>query len=197
MAAPGLNCSMQTLSCDTWDRVPRPGIKPGPPVLGAWSRNHWTTREIPAWCFFNMSCSRKKKTPPFWPLGYEHMSKFTCPRALPSQTPVKKHSLKGFWLPWLSSEQWLLSQLGLGSPEWIWVGVCPGTAPGLVLPNSSSAIFRLFLSYLLPPQHSSLTPQLRPWKAHILISAVRIPAIVFYDHQLWFEAREALIKLLE
>ena len=61
MAAPGLNCSMQTLSCDTWDRVPRPGIKPGPPVLGAWSRNHWTTREIPAWCFFNMSCSRKKK----------------------------------------------------------------------------------------------------------------------------------------
>ena len=132
MAAPGLNCSMQTLSCDTWDWVPRPGIKPGPPVLGAWSRNHWTTREVPAWCFFNMSCSRKKKTTPFWPLGYEHMSKFTCPRALPSQTPVKKHSLKGFWLPWLSSEQWLLSQLGLGSPEWIWVGVCPGTAPGLV-----------------------------------------------------------------
>ena len=27
--------------------VPRPGIKPIPPALGAWSPNHWTTREVP------------------------------------------------------------------------------------------------------------------------------------------------------
>ena len=26
--------------------VPRPGIEPGPPALGAWSLNHWTTREV-------------------------------------------------------------------------------------------------------------------------------------------------------
>ena len=26
--------------------VPRPGIKPTPPALEAWSLNHWTTREV-------------------------------------------------------------------------------------------------------------------------------------------------------
>ena len=30
-----------------WDLVPRPGIKPGPPALGAWSLSHWTTRAVP------------------------------------------------------------------------------------------------------------------------------------------------------
>ena len=30
-----------------WDLVPRPGIEPRPPALGAWSLNHWTTREVP------------------------------------------------------------------------------------------------------------------------------------------------------
>ena len=29
-----------------WDLVPRPGIEPGPPALGAWSLTHWTTREV-------------------------------------------------------------------------------------------------------------------------------------------------------
>ena len=37
----------QDLHCGTWDLVPRPGIKPGPSVLGAWSLSHWTTREVP------------------------------------------------------------------------------------------------------------------------------------------------------
>ena len=27
--------------------VPWPGIRPGPQALGAWSLNHWTTREVP------------------------------------------------------------------------------------------------------------------------------------------------------
>ena len=31
----------------TRDLVPRPGIEPGPPTLGAWSLTHWTTREVP------------------------------------------------------------------------------------------------------------------------------------------------------
>ena len=35
------------LSCNTWDLVPQPGIKPGPPALGAKGLNHWTTREVP------------------------------------------------------------------------------------------------------------------------------------------------------
>ena len=44
-----------------WDLVPWPEIKPGPPVLGAWSLSHWTTREAPndqflvelnSWFFF-------------------------------------------------------------------------------------------------------------------------------------------------
>ena len=30
-----------------WDLVPWPGIEPQPPVLGAWSLSHWTTREVP------------------------------------------------------------------------------------------------------------------------------------------------------
>ena len=30
-----------------WSLVPRPGIEPGPPALGAWSLTHWTTREVP------------------------------------------------------------------------------------------------------------------------------------------------------
>ena len=38
---------MQTLSCSIQDLVSQPGIKPGPPALGAWSLTHWTTREVP------------------------------------------------------------------------------------------------------------------------------------------------------
>ena len=35
-------CGMWTLlSCDMWDLVPWPGIKPRPPVLGAQSLSHW------------------------------------------------------------------------------------------------------------------------------------------------------------
>ena len=46
-AEPGLSCGMQTLSCSIQDLVSQPGIKPGPPALGAWSLTHWTTREVP------------------------------------------------------------------------------------------------------------------------------------------------------
>ena len=40
------SCGIQT-SGNMWDWVPWPGIKPGPPVLGAQSPSHWTTREDP------------------------------------------------------------------------------------------------------------------------------------------------------
>ena len=35
--------------------VPRPGIKPTPPALKAWSLDHWTTREVPTLDIFNVS----------------------------------------------------------------------------------------------------------------------------------------------
>ena len=48
VAAHGIfSCSMWTLSCGMWGLVPWPGIKPGPPALGAQRCSHWTTREIP------------------------------------------------------------------------------------------------------------------------------------------------------
>ena len=34
-------------SCGMWDLVPRPGIEPAAPALGARSLTHWTTREVP------------------------------------------------------------------------------------------------------------------------------------------------------
>ena len=48
VAACGIfSCGMQTLNCGMWDLVPRPGIEPRSPALGAWSLGHWTTREVP------------------------------------------------------------------------------------------------------------------------------------------------------
>ena len=37
---------MPTLSRGMWDLLPCPGIKRGPPALGAWSLSHWTTWEV-------------------------------------------------------------------------------------------------------------------------------------------------------
>ena len=39
-------CGLLVAAC-MWDLVPRPGIEPGPPVLGVRSLTHWTTREVP------------------------------------------------------------------------------------------------------------------------------------------------------
>ena len=43
LAVLGVSCGMQ-------DLVPWPGIEPGSPALGAWSLNHWATREVPQMC---------------------------------------------------------------------------------------------------------------------------------------------------
>ena len=40
------SCSMWTLSWGMWDLVPRPGIEPQSPALGAQGLNHWTRVEI-------------------------------------------------------------------------------------------------------------------------------------------------------
>ena len=42
-AAAALNCSVR-------DLVPWPGMEPGPPALGVWRLNHWTTRGVPEIC---------------------------------------------------------------------------------------------------------------------------------------------------
>ena len=51
-----------TLLCVMWDLsspcgilVPQPGIKPVPPVVGAQSLNHWTTREVPLCVLFGFT----------------------------------------------------------------------------------------------------------------------------------------------
>lgn len=48
LASLGLSCDIRTPS---WQHAPRPGIKPGPPTLGARSLSLWTTREVP-WFLF-------------------------------------------------------------------------------------------------------------------------------------------------
>ena len=46
------SCGKRALSC--WMQLaPWPGIEPRPPALGAWSLNHWTTREVPV---FSLLC---------------------------------------------------------------------------------------------------------------------------------------------
>ena len=45
-----------SFSCGIWDLVSWPGIKPGPPALGAQSLSHWTTKWVPR-CY---NLSRKK-----------------------------------------------------------------------------------------------------------------------------------------
>ena len=60
MVAPGLSCSMgtlsfglQILSWGMWDLAPQLGIKPRPPALGVQNLSHWTTRQVPT---LNIEC---------------------------------------------------------------------------------------------------------------------------------------------
>ena len=53
----GLSCGMRHL-------VPQPGIKPRPPALGAWSLNHWTTREFSQLSLSKVIQKGKKKPIP-------------------------------------------------------------------------------------------------------------------------------------
>ena len=48
-AVPGPSCGTHNHCCSMQDPVPWPGIEPRPPALGAWSRNHWITREVLVW----------------------------------------------------------------------------------------------------------------------------------------------------
>ena len=48
------SCSMQSLSYSMWDLVPQSGIESRPSVLGVQNLSHWTTREVPSHCCFNL-----------------------------------------------------------------------------------------------------------------------------------------------
>ena len=45
--AVSLSCNVQTPSCGMWDPVPRLGMEPRSPALGAWGLSPWTTKEVP------------------------------------------------------------------------------------------------------------------------------------------------------
>ena len=49
---------MWTLSFCMWNLLPRPGIEPRPPALGAWSLSHWPTREVPINSSYRLSVSK-------------------------------------------------------------------------------------------------------------------------------------------
>ena len=57
--AGSFSCSIQTLSCSTWDLVHQLGIEFGSPALGAQSLSHWTTREVPNRTLYLSSKERK------------------------------------------------------------------------------------------------------------------------------------------
>ena len=58
--------------------VPRPGIEPTPPALGAWSLNHWTATGSPSLCF----CYRLK-----WHVEDRCSVQFSCSVVSNSVTP--------------------------------------------------------------------------------------------------------------
>ena len=49
-------------NCGLWDLVPQPGIEPGPPALGAQSRNYRTAREVPTLPFGRGVCPGRPQT---------------------------------------------------------------------------------------------------------------------------------------
>ena len=52
--APYLRLAGSLVAACMWDLIPRPGIEPRPPALGARSPKHCATREVP--CFYGVGC---------------------------------------------------------------------------------------------------------------------------------------------
>ena len=68
----GLHCMMQDLlvmACEIY-LVPQPGNNPRSPALGAWSLNHWTTREVPELVFFLKKNGGQKDGSGMWTSGW-------------------------------------------------------------------------------------------------------------------------------
>ena len=96
-----LNLAALSLNCDMWDLVPRPGIKPGPPTLGAWSLATGPP-EAPAG-FFRSSGFSAHSAP--WALGYLSPG-CLCGLPVPGFLPVPM--LTGRTIPHLSPLHWAL-----------------------------------------------------------------------------------------
>ena len=89
--------------------IPWPGTEPGPPVLGALSLSHWTTREVPAVVFIK---GKKKKLEPSPQFCY-NMFNMLFSGVLPSgekrntcQLPATTKTLSTFII--CDGEKWVL-----------------------------------------------------------------------------------------
>ena len=71
-----------------WILVPWPGIKPTPPVAGAWSLNHWTTREVLLWAILISVCDS---------FSVAHLETLSKHRCLPSPTVCDSIGLGRAW----------------------------------------------------------------------------------------------------
>ena len=93
-------------SCNMWDIVLWPGIKPGPPALGVLSLSHWTTRKVLGCLFFNKlllhdvqkttDWSATVLTPPLLKLSGQD-SVFLCPDLTRVVLSVKWIYAKSIW----------------------------------------------------------------------------------------------------
>ena len=50
-----LVAACRVFSCRMWAVVPRPGIEPRPPALGAQNLSHWITKEVPGPLFLSLT----------------------------------------------------------------------------------------------------------------------------------------------
>ena len=86
-----LSCSTRALSCSMQDLVPRAGVEPGPPALGAWSLNHWTTREVPSLASFKLDKWSWESYCTSCDLSFPFFSEITGPWS--SSTPTYRDSV--------------------------------------------------------------------------------------------------------
>ena len=102
--------------CVMWDVIPWPGIKPGPPALEVQSLSHWTTREVPIYCFWILNAcivspDSKDSQVVFLPVSsYSHSNNQLVPWL----------ELGGPWWPFSHLHVWDLSSDGpVDQHSWI------------------------------------------------------------------------------
>ena len=111
---------------------PRPGIEHAPPVLEAWSFNHWATREIPRgpFCVYSHMSGHRLLEPLLF-----HFSPF--PEVDPRGLWVRLHLSLGFF--WMCSRgpRWIKGTgfLNLGLLAWLFIFFHLKWDLGLKVPN--------------------------------------------------------------
>ena len=89
-------CKLLVVAC-MWDLVPRAGIEPGSPALGARSPNHCATREVPSIVFIALNLQA-------------HLSPFLSQRSVGGTESSNLLIMWSFWWP---------------APSWGFLGVPP------------------------------------------------------------------------